>query len=186
MFVLWKINRRDKSTGIKPCGSDSSRRLFSHNWVSPNSFLRMETSRELLCCPLLDGADSDYGICDRFYPWRIILKRVKFCEGTLAFPHDKQEPALRYRLQVYQSTRDTYALSSNPTSIVRTEKNCGSGDILRFSYSTHWCHRCNPIANLLSDEGQLVQSFGLDHAWIDRVDSNSRAAGRLFSRRFVT
>jgi hypothetical protein len=33
-------------------------------------------------------------------------------------------------------SEDAYALSSNPTSIVGAEKNCRSGNILRFSYST--------------------------------------------------
>src|SRR5258708_36900059 len=64
-------------------------------------------------------------------------------------------------------------LSSDPTSILGAEKYCSGSDILRFPEPTQRRHRRDLVAKLWRNKTQLVQSFRLYHARIDRINANA-------------
>src|SRR5258708_22015849 len=64
-------------------------------------------------------------------------------------------------------------LSSDPTSILGAEKYCSRSDILRFPEPTQRRHRRDLVAKLWRNKTQLVQSFRLYHARIDRIHANA-------------
>src|SRR5258708_1167621 len=67
-------------------------------------------------------------------------------------------------------------LSGNPTGIAGAEKYCSGSDILRFPEPTQRRHRRDLVAKLRRNKTQLVQSFRLYHARIDRINANAVGA----------
>src|SRR5258708_30287852 len=64
-------------------------------------------------------------------------------------------------------------LSSDPTSILGAEKYCSGSDRLGFPEPTQRRHRHDLVAKLWRNKTQLVQSFCLYHARIDRINANA-------------